>query len=81
MPRTLITAGQKQPGKEGNEKTAEKIASGALKPDLAAVEKAPGIKPLPALCAKGAFERCLTRRFATEEDLVGDLASRLKIPV
>ena len=66
--------------KEGNERTAEKITSGALKPDLAAVEKALGVKPVPALCTKGVFERCFTRRFATEGELVGDLVSRLKIP-
>ena len=64
----------------GNEKTAEKVHSGELKPDLTAIEKALGIKPVPAICAKGIFERCFGRRFATEEDLVGDFVSRLKLP-
>jgi|GEM_PF-3765118 len=53
LPRTLITAEAKNSlEKEGNEKTAEKIASGALKPDLAAVEKTPGIKPCPRCAPK-----------------------------
>lgn len=64
----------------GNEKTAEKVNGGELKPDLTAIEKALGVKPVPAICAKGIFERCFGRRFATNDALVGDFVSRLKLP-